>query len=213
MRNNKLYTDFLKYAHKVTLRTDEAEDLLQTALLAAIEAGRADMSCIKNRRWLIGTIRNRAAFDARTAVRRRAREASVAYLDNSPTESAISITEFVSTLPPSLKSTALLAWTGHTKAELTWLLRVSDSALRQRIVQIKRRWRDFDGRNISKFSGLRGGLAFGRIRKVLIQAQRKTPHNDKVALASHDPDGHLFMVSSQNDYSRQHRVISTEKEE
>ena len=54
-------------------RADEAEDLLQTILLAAVEAGRADLSCPDNRRWLQGALRKRAAFDARSAVRRRQR--------------------------------------------------------------------------------------------------------------------------------------------
>ena len=209
MKNNKLYADLLRYAYKVTLRTDEAEDLLQTALLAAIEAGRADMTCINNRRWLIGAIRNRAAFDARSAVRRRAREATVSYLDNSQSGNSVSTTEFVRTLPPSLKTTALLALTGHTKAELAWLLRVSDPTLRQRIVQIKRRWRNFDGRHVSELSGLRDRLAFGQIRKALLKA----PCHDNTVLARHDPDGRLFMVSSQNHPLRQHRVIPTHKEE
>ncbi len=207
MRKNKLYTELLQYARKVTLRTDEAEDLLQTVLLAAIEAGRVDISCINNRRWLIGALRNQSAFFARSAVRRRSREASAAYLGNSQAESKIPTAKFVSRLPPSLKTTALLALTGHTKAEVAWLLRVSDSALRQRIVQIKRRWRLFDGRHVSEFGGLKEGLAFGRIRKALLKA----PLRDNITLASHDPDGHLFMVSSQNGLLRQHRVISTHK--
>ena len=209
MRNNKFYPELLQYAHKVALRTDEAEDLLQTALLAAIEAGRTDMTCINNRRWLIGAIRNRSAFDARSAVRRRKRETSFSYLNSSPEVSSISTTKFVNTLPPSLKTTALLALTGHTKTELTWLLRISDPALRQRIVQIKRRWRNFDGRHISELNGLKESLAFGRIRQALLKA----PLQDNVVLASHDPDGHLFMIRSQNHLLRQHKVKAINKEE
>ena len=209
MRNNKFYTELLQYACKVALHTDEAEDLLQTALLAAIEAGRSDMSCVNNRRWLVGALRNQSAFFARSAVRRRKREASVAYINNSPTESVVPTKKFINTLPPSLKTTALLALTGHTKVEIAWLLRVSDSALRQRIVQIKRRWRLFDGRHVTELYGLKDALAFGRIRQALLKA----PNRDKITLASHDPDGHLFAVTSQNDLSRQHKVISTNKED
>jgi len=200
MRKNKLYIELFQYACKVALRTDEAEDLFQTALLAAVEAGRADMSCINNRRWLIGVLRNRAAFDARSAVRRRRRETSLAPLDNPQTRNSVSTTNFVRTLSPILRTTARLALTGHTKAEVAWLLRISDSALRQRIVQIKRGWRHFDGRHVSELRGLKGGLAFGRIRQALIKA----PCRDNLILSSHDPSGHLFMVTSQKDLLRQH---------
>lgn len=209
MRKNKYYTELLRYAHKLASHTDEAEDLLQTALLAAIETGRGDISCVNNRRWLVGTLRNQSAFFARSAVRRRKREASVAHSSNSQSESAVPTSHFVNTLPPSLKTTALLALTGHTKAEIAWLLRVSDAALRQRIVQIKRRWRQFDGTHVSEYTGLKQGLAFGRIR----QALTKAPCRDQSTLASHDLDGHLFMASSQNSLPRQHRVISIQKEE
>ncbi|WP_216362582.1 RNA polymerase sigma factor [Bowmanella denitrificans] len=206
---NKYYRELLGYAHKLAWHADEAEDLLQTALLAAVETGRTDMSCVDNRRWLMGAIRNQSAFCARTAIRRRKREASFAYLGDVQTQSEVSTTCFVNTLPASLKTTALLALTGHTKAEIAWLLRLSDAALRQRIVQIKRRWRLFDGSHVLELKGLKSGLAFGRIRQALL----KLPGRQHVTLASHDPDGHLFMLGSQNGPARQHRVISTQKEE
>ena len=211
MRNNQnpSYTQLLHYARKVARRTDEAEDLLQAILLAAVEAGRADMSCVENHRWLIGALRKRAAFDARSAVRRRKREASVTLLNDPQAGNEVSTADFVHTLPRSLRTTALLALAGHTKAEVAWLLRVRDTALRQRIAQIKRRWRQFDGRHVSGLSSLKGELAFGRIRQALLQMSR---HNN-VMLASHDPDGHLFMVSSQNKLSRQHKGVSIIKEE
>lgn len=193
------YSQLLQYARKVTRHIDEAEDLLQSILLAAIEQGRADLACTQNRRWLYGALRKRAAFDARSAVRRQQREVSATLTDEPQEESHESPQDFVDTLPPSLKATAQLALAGHTKAEIGWLLRVSDAALRQRIVQIKRRWRTYDGRIVSDISTLKGELAFGQIRQALLQMSR---HNDAL-LASHDPDGHLFMVSSQNRRSRQ----------
>lgn len=206
---NPSYTQLLQYARKVARRIDEAEDLLQAILLAAVEAGRADLSCTENRRWLIGALRKRAAFDARSAVRRQKREASAILLDEPQDENEVSTADFVRTLPPSLRTTAHLALAGHTKAEVAWLLRVPDTALRQRIAQIKRRWRQFDGRHVSGLSSLKGELAFGQIRQALLQMFR----HDNVMLASHDPDGHLFMVSSQNHLSRQHKGVPIIKEE
>ena len=209
MKNNKHYAELLHYASKVAFHSHEAEDLLQTALLAAIENGRADLSCLENRKWLIGTIRNQSAFCARSAARRQKREASVAYLNETETESAVATSDFINTLPASLKTTALLALTGHTKVEIAWLLRITDAALRQRIVQIKRRWRLFDGRQVLELGGLSAELPFGLIRQSLLKA----PIRDGATLGTHDPDGHLFIVSSQNATSRQHRVVTTQNKE
>lgn len=211
---NPSYTELLLYARKVARHIDEAEDLLQAILLAAVEAGRTDLSCSDNRRWLFGALRKRAAFDARSAVRRQKREASSTLTP--PEESTEQpqgdreepSSEFVQTLPPSLRSAALLALAGHTKAEIAWLLRISDTALRQRIAQIKRRWRQFDGKHVTGLSNLKGELAFGQIRQALLQMAR----SGNAILASHDPDGHLFVVSSQNDLSRQRKGVPTNKE-
>ena len=68
------YVELLRQAQRASRRPDEAEDLLQAVLLSAIEAGRCDLSCPDNRRWLQGAIRKRAAFEARSAIRRRQRE-------------------------------------------------------------------------------------------------------------------------------------------
>lgn len=185
------YVELLRQARRATRRPDEAEDLLQTVLLSAIEAGRADLSCPDNRKWLQGALRKRAAFDARTAIRRRHREtrwqaepaASVAREDMPRA--------FVAALPSALRTTALLALTGHTRQEIAWLLRLSDPALRQRIAEIRRRWRDAGGGQLEELPGLAGNLHFGRIRRALLGPARR----DGVLLASHDPDGHLFLVS------------------
>lgn len=185
------YAELLRHAQRASRRPDEAEDLLQAVLLSAIEAGRSDLSCPDNRRWLRGAIRKRAAFEARTAIRRRQREArwqtgpmtSVAHEDMPRA--------FIATLPAALKTTALLALTGHTRQEIAWLLHLSDAALRQRIAEIRRRWRDAGGNRIEEIPGLDGTLHFGRIRRALLGPARR----NGVLLASHDPDGHLFLVS------------------
>lgn len=193
------YIQFLRYARQVSRRADEAEDLLQIVLLAAIEAGRTDMTCPANRRWLTGALRKRALFDARCAVRRRRRETSATFTESSSRESESLPTGFVATLSPSLRTTALLALTGHSKAEISYLLRVSDSALRQRITQIRKRWRSIGGHDFAEIPGLSGTLPYGRIRRALLKPVR----HERAVLASHDPDGHLFVVCSQNHLARQ----------
>lgn len=186
------YVELLRQAQRASRRPDEAEDLLQAVLLSAIEAGRSDLSCPDNRRWLQGAIRKRAAFEARTAIRRRQRETRW----QAEPATASSAREgmprtFVAVLPAALRTTALLALTGHTRQEITWLLRLSDPALRQRIAEIRRRWRDAGGKQFEEIPGLDGTLHFGRIRRALLGPARR----DGVLLASHDPDGHLFLVS------------------
>ncbi|WP_200911717.1 transcriptional regulator [Mesorhizobium sp. 1M-11] len=185
------YVELLRQAQRASRRPDEAEDLLQAVLLSAIEAGRSDLSCPDNRRWLQGAIHKRAAFEARTAVRRRQRETRW------QAEPATSVVRedmpraFVAALPAALRTTALLVLTGHTRQEIMWLLRLSDPALRQRIAEIRRRWRDTGGNRLEEIPGLGGTLHFGSIRRALLGPARR----DGVLLASHDPDGHLFLVN------------------
>lgn len=195
------YVELLRQARRAARRNDEAEDLLQTILLAAVEAGRADLSRAENRRWLEGALRRRAAFDARTALRRRRRETLCAAAPAvEPAEAAVLPSRFVRGLPPALRTTALLALTGHTRQEIAWLLDLAEPTLRQRIAEIRRRWREAGGHRIEEIPGLAGALAFGRIRRALLGPARR---NDAV-LASHDPDGHLFVVArSRNGGPRQ----------
>lgn len=107
---------------------------------------------------------------------------------------------FVERLPPKLRTTALLVLTGHSKREILWLLRTSEPALRQRIADIRRRWRAEGGGSLDGVPGLSGPLDFGTIRRALLPPAR----SPGVVLASHDPDGHLFVVStSQKPAARQ----------
>jgi len=195
MPGSRQFADLHALARRASRRPDEADDLLQTALLAALESGRTDLSAPETRRWLAGVIRNRAAFDARSSARRRRRETgwSEDFLSHaqrggggSPrlrgeTEGAIAA------LSPALRVTALLALSGHTRQEIGWLLNLSDTALRQRISQLKRALDAVPAPD----TGPTGALAFGRIRRALLGPARRP----EAFLASHDPDGHLFVVS------------------
>jgi RNA polymerase sigma-70 factor (ECF subfamily) len=98
----KTYLSLLRCARRRSRLADEAGDLLQSALLAAIEAQRGDMTRSENRRWLVGVLRNRALHEARSAARRRQRE-SAYMLRNTAEEEALAeeVEPFVTTLPPS----------------------------------------------------------------------------------------------------------------
>lgn len=195
MEHQRVYRELLQFARRITRHRSDAEDLLQQVLLAAIEAGRADFSRLSNRRWLHGALRKRALFDARTAARRRKREHDVAICSQlAPPATQEFPDHFVKSLPKALRTTVSLALTGHNRLEIRWLLGLSDTALRQRIAQAKRRWRLYEDSNISEFTGLDDRSRYGQIRASLIQSTRR--HD--TTLGSHDPDGHLFLVGSAN---------------
>lgn len=182
----RVFADLHAQARRHARRPEEADDLLQSALLAALESGRTDLAAPETRRWLSGVIRNRAAFDARTSARRRRRES--AWTDaQAPPEGERGNAVAVDGLPPSLRLTALLALSGHTRQEIGWLLNLSDTALRQRISQLKRALDSVGAPDAAPS----GQLAFGRIRRALLGPARR----ENAFLASHDPDGHLFVVS------------------
>ena len=197
------YRELLRRARKLSFRADEAEDLLQAALLAAIEANRGDLTRDENRRWLTGVLRHRALHEARSAVHRRRREsACTVEPDERDLAGAGEAGPLIAVLPPALRTTALLALAGHTKPEIAWLLHLSDATLRKRLSDIRQRWR---GAGLGRVAGLgdpRGDLAFGRIRRALLGRTRQAG----AILATHDPDGHLFVVSSQNGEARQPRA-------
>ena len=65
-----LYRALRAQARRLVRRAEEADDLVQDALLAALEAGRSDPP------WLAGVLRKQSAMTARSAIRRRRREAS-----------------------------------------------------------------------------------------------------------------------------------------
>lgn len=187
------YADFLAHARRHARRQDDAEDIVQEALIAALVAGRADFSSPTNRRWLFGAIRNRARFDARGAARRRRREGL--YQADSPALTPPRTREEVGALllglAPSLRVVAALALSGHTRREIAYLLDLSDVALRQRIMGVRKALRKLGVAMPEGLPGLSLDLAYGAIRAALGPALAR--HGG--AFASHDPDGHIFVLT------------------
>jgi DNA-directed RNA polymerase specialized sigma24 family protein len=184
------YSELLRLARRHSRRADEAEDLVQDALLDAVAAGSADLRDVANRRWLSGVIRNRATFAARTAARRTWRETRwqpeplEAPVDDPPVEAVLK------ELPPSLKAVAALALTGHSRREIAYLLRLTDTALRQRLSSLKRALAVRGIPMPATTPGLKLDLAYGRIRDALLPKLVK----EGGLFASRDPDGHLFII-------------------
>ena len=169
---------------------EEADDLVQDVLLAAMEQGRA-VDDPRFPAWAAGTLRRRALFIARTAGRRRRREAEYAMsTDASPPRERRLPRRFIDSLAPSLQVIALLVNAGLGRAEIADLLRISDTALRQRISGLRRAWR-------------RAGMApevlhvdpdrpsDGPRRRALKTTLGKLP---KGRFAVADPDGHPIFI-------------------
>jgi DNA-directed RNA polymerase specialized sigma24 family protein len=189
------YAELLRAARRVSRRPEEAEDLLHNALVAALAAGRSAPTR-ENRGWIEGVLRNQARLAARQAVRARRRDGAWLHCQpefaGDPEPQTGSIPTALMSLPRSLRIVALLALSGHTRAEIRYLLGLSDQSLRQRVSQLKRRWIGACGRDALSGPLFPSGLATGRIRSNLLPVARLLGSR----LASHDPDGHLFAVGT-----------------
>ncbi|MAN75942.1 MAG: transcriptional regulator [Rhizobiales bacterium] len=193
MRRTVPYAELLALAKRHARRVDEAEDVVQEVLIAAALAGRSDFSSAADRRWMAGAIRKRSAFDARSAARRREREArwqAEARAASAPDGDPLSV--ILADLPKGLRVVAALALSGRSKTEIAYLLDLPDTALRQRIRALKLALAKKGVAMPAEMIGLNLDLAYGTIRDGLLAALQR--HGG--AFASHDPDGHVFFVRS-----------------
>ncbi len=100
------------------------------------------------------------------------------------------IAQLLNSLTQPLKAVMALALSGHNRREIAYLLNLTDVALRQRVRAIKRRVNEAGMVMPTELPGLNPGMAYGRIRGALSSKLfRKGGF-----LASHDPDGHLFVI-------------------
>jgi hypothetical protein len=108
--------------------------------------------------------------------------------------------DVLANLPPALRAVAALALAGQTRREIAYLLRLSDTALRQRLSALRR---VLGSRGVAMpegLPGLGGTLDYGRIRDTLLPLLLR----EGGMVAAHDPDGHLFVIrGSQNRSPRQ----------
>jgi DNA-directed RNA polymerase specialized sigma24 family protein len=181
-------------ARRHARRAQDADDLVQDALLIALEQGRDDPA------WLAGVIRNRAAMDARGALRRRRREAAAAPEETvaaSAAESAPSPTPLLARLPPAARRVAVLALHGLDAAEIRWVLGIGEAAFRQRLTSIRKVIGALPPAQRAEAMALAYvrdparsvDLQFGLIRRALKAALR-----GDAGIGTHDADGHLIVV-------------------
>lgn len=191
------YPQLYNIAHRLVDDMGEAQDIVQEAYLAAFLSGFTDFDSVDTRKWLVGVVRNKAKMALRSAVRRRSRE-SLWEMEESETEAGHDQQELAKLqkrLTPPLRAVLALVLSGHNRREIAFLLRISDAALRQRIHALKQHVLAAEINMPSELPGLHSNTPYGRIRVALLS---KLSHGDGL-LASHDPDGHLFIIRrSQN---------------
>ncbi|MDZ5697060.1 RNA polymerase sigma factor [Chelativorans sp. M5D2P16] len=204
-----LYAQLHAIARRESRDNSVAEDVVQEALLAAVLTGRTEFEAPETARWLTGTVRNQARMIARSASRRRRREGQWLFL----TELAERVeqsdtTTFLAGLPKSLKAVAALTLSGHNRREIAYLLGLSDTALRQRIVALKRKVVQAGLALPSDLPGLGLDIAYGRVRDTLLPALLR--HGG--VFASHDPDGHIFLVRRSQNADRRQQAVQLKQE-
>lgn len=188
-----LYRELQAQARRLSRRADEADDLVQEALLIALEAGRSEPE------WLAGVIRNQAAMAARGAVRRRQRETATA-ADDIFTQEASATPDpkpLLQRLPPAARRVAVLALHGLSAEEIRWILQLTPAAFRQRLTSIRKAIGAMPPERRAESLALAYvrdpartvELQFGLVRRALKSALRGT-----AGIGTHDPDGHLLII-------------------
>lgn len=157
---------------------------MQDVLIAAIERGR-DCAAPDFLPWALGAIRNRAAFAARTAARRKRREAEAAMSgDVAPVLPGLPAS-FTASLPPAQRIVALLANLGMGRIEIAYLLGLSDVALRQRLSGLRKAFAQFGG-DVGMLDPRPQGDGDGIARRAL---KRDLRVGTARSFAIRDPDG------------------------
>ncbi len=191
-------------ARRIARNAQDADDLVQDALLVALGNGRDGHDDLA---WLSGVLRNRAAMQARSAIRRRRRE-TVAAMDDIALDSErepqyrhesvqSSATALLERLPPAARRVAVLALHGLNADEIRWILGLSATAFRQRLTSIRKTMGALPPSQRAEALALAYvrdpartvDLQFGLIRRALIAALRGT-----AGIGTHDADGHLIVV-------------------
>lgn len=178
----------------------DVDDLVQDALLVALEAGREPLDA-SSLPWLSGVIRHRAQMQARSAIRRRRRDDAHASalsddVASQPTHAPCA-QALLARLPPAARRVAVLALHGLGHEEIRWILGIRDAAFRQRLTSIRKALGTMPPTQRAEAMALAYvrdparsvDLQFGLVRRAL-----KAALAGRDGLGSHDPDGHLLVV-------------------
>lgn len=190
------YRQLRSQSRRLARSAADAEDLVQDTLVAALEAKRYDAP------WLAGTLRNLAAMQARTAVRRRRREMASAAEPSPTVEPAqpagpVASVAWLQAWPASLRRVAVLALHGLSAEEIRWILALSPEAFRQRLSRIRK------ALGLLPPEARAQGLAMAYVRDParsadlqfgLVRRRLQAALGGHAGLATHDADGHLLVI-------------------
>jgi len=191
----ELYEECVRVAASSSRSAAEARDLAHSVLLDAIARGAADLSTLDRRAWLHGALRRHAAFEARTAARRRARETRWHDAREGATgqqEPWRFSPELLARLSPALRVLAALASAELEPREIRSVLRLSDTAFRKRLSDLRRAVREAAATGVAVVCKPPAAYALGAARLELLMSLKNHP---PWAVASHDPDGHPLIFS------------------
>lgn len=191
----ELYEECVRVAAASSRSAQHARDLAHAVLLDAIERDIADLSAPERRAWLRGALRKRAAFEARTAMRRRKREAHwQSGLEGAPVEPEPwrFSPELLAQLSPALRVLAALASAELEPREIRSVLRLTDTAFRKRLSELRRAVREATAAGVAVIRRPDAAYALGATRAELLESLKGHP---AWAVASHDPDGHPLIFS------------------
>jgi DNA-directed RNA polymerase specialized sigma24 family protein len=183
------YREILRTARRFARSEDEARDLVQDVLVIALARGFEDWSSPARGAWLRGVVRRRAAFVRRGQARRHRRERLPDGAPGSGVSGWVWRADFLASLPRSLRVVAALASADLCAAEIRWLLRLSDTALRQRLSALRGAVQAQPESPTLPVSEPQ--LSFGGPRAQVLAALRRQ-HGRVVA--THDPDGHPIFL-------------------
>ena len=177
------YRQLRNEARRHARKPEDSDDLLQDALLIALENGRDDPA------WLCGVIRNQATMQARSAIRRRRREAATAEvatveaeISRDPDRTQPSAVALLERLPPAARRVAVLALHGLNAEEIRRILGLSATAFRQRLTSIRKTLAMLAPAQRAEAMALAyirdparsADVQFGLVRRTLIAAVRGT---------------------------------------
>lgn len=202
--------EMYQIAKQFSRRQEEVDDLVQDLLLEAVRIGK-DFSDAHFMAWGRGFLRNHAAFIARTEGRRKKREEI--YQDNDHNFYNTDIRQlperFIAPLCQSSRILARLINCGLNRKEILYLLNISDTALRQRLTALRKEWKIYDtsGRHYEHSDASVHTLSNGLIRRSLLQTFKNSADSKQQTttrvIGSHDPDGHLFIISASSAHKKE----------
>lgn len=178
-----------RLAQRLARTGEEADDLVQHALLAALERNRP-WDEDRFLPWTSGVMMRRALFIARTAGRRRRRDSTYVEVTSAPSPPCAKLPlAFIEALPRSLQTIARLANAGLGREEIAHVLDISDVALRKRVSDLRKAWSQ-SGAD-ADFAAATSSLPCGIRRRSLKSALLRLP---EARCAITDPDGHEIFL-------------------